>query len=358
MKNAEFFAAINDLCKERGLEKEKVLAAIERGVINAYKKEVGISNIRLDFNEEENEYNFFEYYNVVSDDELDDQDPSKVTLKEAKKHKKTAKIGDYFEIKRNVNLKEFGRLSINSTKQMLNQSIKQLEREKSYEFFSQHQDEVVDGVIVSINEKFVKVDLGMDTIVNLPIAEVGKSECVIGSRIKLYLSKVENTGKGPKLIASRSDKNLIKRLLEQYIPEVKDGIVDIKGIAREVGDRTKICVVSNDPNVDPLGACLGPKGSRIQEVIDRLDGEKIDLYEFSDDPVELVKNALKPAEVIGVTVLSNTDDEKKARVVVPDDQFSLAIGKKGLNVKLAVLSSGWKIDIKSVSQALEEGIDF
>ena len=138
MKNAEFFAAINDLCEDRGLEKEKVLAAIERGVINAYKKETGISNIRLDFNEEESEYNFFEYYNVVNDDELDESDPSKVTLKEARKHKKTAKIGDYFEIKRNVNLKEFGRLSINTTKQMLNQSIKQLEREKSYEFFSQH----------------------------------------------------------------------------------------------------------------------------------------------------------------------------------------------------------------------------
>ena len=221
MKNAEFFAAINDLCEERGLEKEKVLAAIERGVINAYKKEVGIPNVRLDFNEEENEYNFYEYYNVVSDDELDESDPSKVTLKEARKHKKTAKVGDYFEIKRNVNPKEFGRLSINSTKQMLNQSIKQLEREKSYEFFSQHQDGLVDGIIVSINEKFVKVDLGMDTIVSLPRSEIGSSECTLGAKIKLYLSKVESTPKGPKLIASRSDKNLIKRLLEDNIPEVK-----------------------------------------------------------------------------------------------------------------------------------------
>ncbi|MCR5741440.1 MAG: transcription termination factor NusA [Gammaproteobacteria bacterium] len=356
MVNKEFFAAINELCEERGLSKESVFAAIERGVVTAYRKEKGVNNIRVHFNEENNEYNFYEYYEVVTEDELDESDPSKVTLKEAKVHKKSAKLGDKFEIKRNVNPKDFGRIAINATKQVLNQDIKKLEREKSFAFFEEHQDEVIDGTVVRVNNNFVTLDLGHDVLVSLPINEIGRPDAVLGQKIKLYLSKVEMTQKGPKVSVSRSDKNLIKRLFEDFISEVKDGTVEIVGIAREVGDRTKVCVKSNNPDVDPLGSCLGPKGTRIQDIIKRLNGEKIDLYEYSDDPKTLITNALKPAEVIGVTF---NEETKEALAIVPNDHFSLAIGKRGQNVKLAVQSCGWKkIDIKSVDQALAEGIEF
>lgn len=357
MVNKEFFAAINDICEERDLEKDKVLAAIERGVVNAYKKEVGISNIKLNFNEETFEYNFYEYYNVVADDELDEADPSKITLKQARTHKRTGvKVGDYFEIKRNVNPKEFGRIAINSTKQILNQEIKKLEREKSFEYFSEKQDEVIDGIVVRVTERSVNIDLGHDVLVSLPISELGKGEAVLGSKVKLYVSSVEMGSKGPKVTVSASDNNLIKRLFEEHITEVKSGVVDIIGIAREVGDRTKVCVKSNDPNVDPLGACLGQGGARIQDIIKRLNGEKIDLYEYSDDPKTLIKNALKPAEVIGVLY----DEEKNEyTAIVPNDEFSLAIGKGGQNARLAVRSTGLrKIDIKSVDMAIEAGLDF
>ena len=357
MVNKEFFAAINDICEERDLEKEKVLAAIERGVVNAYKKEVGIPNIKLNFNEETFEYNFYEYYNVVADDELDESDPSKITLKQARTHKRTGvKVGDYFEIKRNVNPKEFGRISINTTKQILNQEIKKLEREKSFDYFSEKQDDLVDGTVVRVNDRMVTIDLGHDMLVTLPISELGKGYASLGSKVKLYLSNVEMTTKGPRVSVSVSDNNLIKRLFEEHVAEVKSGVVDIVGIAREVGDRTKVCVKSNDPNVDPLGACLGQGGERIQDIIKRLNGEKIDLYEYSDDPKELIKNALKPAEVIGVLY----DEEKNEyTAIVPNDEFSLAIGKGGQNARLAVRSTGLrKIDIKSVQMALDAGLEF
>ena len=175
------------------------------------------------------------------------------------------------------------------------------------------------------------------------------------NRVMVYLSKVEMTTKGPKAYISRTDKNLIKRLFETYVPEIKEGVVEIYGLARDTGDRTKICVMTNNPDVDPIGACLGSKGLRVKEINNALNGEKIDIYEYSDNPKELVANALKPAEVLTVNI---NQKEKSAVAIVPNDQLSLAIGKKGQNARLAVQSSGWKIDIKSLEQANEEGIEY
>ena len=357
MKNVEFFDAVNAVCEEKDLEKELVYAAIAKGVENAYKREHGgQTNIKFKFDEEKFEYDFYEYYNVVgSEEELDPQDQSKVLLSEARKHRKTAKVGDYFEIKRHVNPKDFGRIAINSTKQIFSQQLKDYSRTKSYEYFSSKQNEMITGVVIKITDSLVIFDLGYMTTGSLKKDEISKDSQYIGAKVGLYVTKVEKTQRGPKVTVSRSDKNLVKRFLEENIPEVKDGTIEIIGIARDPEDRSKICVMTNDPNVDALGACLGPKGKRIQDVINALGGEKIDLYEWSSDPAELIKNALKPAEVFKVQY----DEEKKQAIaVVPNDQFSLAIGKKGQNVRLAVQSSGWKIDIKSVDQALEEGIDF
>lgn len=356
MINHDFFKALEELCEERGLEKAQLFDAVEKGIVNAYKREYGISNAKLVFNEEKGELYLAHYYQVVEEDELTPDDPSKITLQTAKTIKRGVKMGDYFEVKQNVNPKDFGRIATNSTKQILNQEIKKLEREKNYEFFKSHEDEMITGTIVSINENLIIFDLGYDVSASIPRVEIPKEECYVKSKVKLYLSKVEMTSKGPRVYVSRSDKNLIKRLFENYIPEVKDGVVEILGIARDSGDRTKVCVKSLDENVDALGSCLGPKGKRIKDIIDTLGGEKIDIYEYSDDPKEYIINALKPAEVVAV-ILKN-QKEKQVIAIVPEDQFSLAIGKEGQNVKLAVRSSGWKIDIKSVPQALEEGIDF
>ncbi|MCB9498528.1 MAG: transcription termination/antitermination protein NusA [Bacillales bacterium] len=353
MVSQEFFKALNEVCEERGLEKAKILEAMEKGIVNAFKKETGTENAKVVFSEDKNELNLVQYFNVVEDNELDPEDPSKITLEEAKKYRKTARVGDYFEIKKTP--KDFGRIAVNSTKQILNQELKRLEREKSYAFFSEHQDEMITGTVINVGEDYISFDLGYNVSASLPKTEIAREDAHQGARVKLYLYKVEMTPKGPKVFVSRSDKNLIKRLLENYIPEVKDGTIEILGIAREPGDRSKICVMTNDPDVDPLGACLGPKGKRIKDVIDALGGEKLDLYEYSDDPKQLVINSLKPAEVIGVIF---DQKAKQAVAIVPEDQFSLAIGKKGQNVRLAVQSSGWKIDIKSVPQALEEGFDF
>ena len=360
MINHDFFNALDELCKERDIDKEKMLEAVNKGIVNAYRKENNAEkktfNAKVTFNEEKGEILIYKYYYVVEDDELDPDDLSKISLKTAKTIKRGAKLGSYFEVKQNVNPKDFSRLAVDVAKNMLNQEIKRLERERSYEYFKAHEDEMITGTITSINEKDVILDLGHDVSAILSKLEIPKEECHIKSKIKLYVSKVEQTPKGPRVFVSRSNKNLIKRLFEDYIPEVKDGVVEILGIARDVGSRTKVCVKSLDENVDAVGSCLGPKGKRIKDIIDAIGGEKIDIYEYSDDPKELIINALKPAEVIAVLF---DQKAKEAKAIVPDDQFSLAIGKEGQNVKLAVQSCGWsKIDIKDVKTALEEGIDF
>ena len=238
---------------------------------------------------------------------------------------------------------------------MLTQGLKQLERERNMEYFTDKVGEMISAEIVQISDEFVTLFLGKDTETSIPSRDLLPSDLFVGNRISVYITKVEETTKGPKVYVSRTDRNLVKRLMENAIPELKDGVIEIIGLARDPGDRCKVCVASNNPDVDPVGACLGRNGVRIKSVIDSLNGEKMDIYKYSDDPKELIANSIQPAKTIAVII--NVKD-KSALAIVPDDQLSLAIGKKGQNARLAVQSCGWKIDIKPEADALEQGIKF
>ena len=253
-----------------------------------------------------------------------------------------------------VTPKDFGRIATQTAKQVVKQRIRQAERDNLFQEFKDREGEIVTGIVVKDDGKHVFVDLGKIEAL-LPMREImNPDEIKPNSRIKVYISKIESKNKGPVVYVSRKDPNLIKRLFELEVPEIYDGTVEIMSVARYAGDRTKICVASEDPNVDPVGACVGPSGQRVQNIVDELNGEKIDIIQFSKDPEVLVANALSPAQVTKVVV----DEAKKATVVlVPDNQLSLAIGKRGQNARLAAQLTGWKIDIKPESEAENLGIE-
>jgi N utilization substance protein A len=351
MISKDFFKALEMLAAERGLEKEKILEVMQRGLLNAYKKEFEISeNAKVEFNEAKSQIMLSADYVVVDVKE----NPGEMILADAKKKRKSAKIGDVITIKSTP--KEFGRIAASSAKQILTQGLKQLEREKAYEIFKSRENEMMNTEIVNINRDFVTLDLGNNLETSLPKKELLKSDDVsLGARLKVYITKVDMTTKGPKVFVSRTDKNLVKRLIEQVCPEISDGTVEIMGIARDPGDRSKVSVYSHDENVDPVGAVVGYKGSRIKEVLESLQGEKVDVYEWSKNPADLILSALEPAKVVAI----NPDKKKQAAlVIVKDKDLTSAIGVKGQNARLAAQSSGWKIEIKSITQAKEEGIRY
>ncbi|MBN2604690.1 MAG: transcription termination/antitermination protein NusA [Bacilli bacterium] len=351
MISKDFFKALELIALERGLEKEKILEIMERGILNAYKKVYNTSeNAKIEFNEEKNEILLSADYLVVQEPE----NPGEVSLKDAKKRRKSSKIGDMITIKESP--KDFGRIAASSAKQILTQGLKQLEREKAFELFKERENEMINTEIVALNKDFITLDLGQNLETSLPRKELLRSDdSRVGSRLKVYITKVEMTTKGPKVFVSRTDKNLVKRLIEQVCPEIHDGTVEIMGIARDAGDRCKVAVYSHDANVDPVGSVVGYKGSRITEVLEALQGEKIDIYEWSKDPMVLIQNSLEPAKIIAI----NPDKKKKqAIVIVKDKDLTAAIGNKGQNAKLAAQSCGWKIEIKSITQAKDEGIKY
>jgi len=351
MISKEFFKALEILAHEKGLEKEKILDIMGRGILNAYKKEHMTSeNARIEFNEEKAQILLSADYVVV--DEV--VNPGEISLMKAKKKRKTAKIGDVITYKETP--KDFGRIAASSAKQILTQGLKQLEREKAFDLFKDRENEMINTEIVNINKDFVTLDLGNNQETSLPRKELLKSdEVFLGARLKVYITKVEMTTKGPKVFVSRTDKNLVKRLIEQVCPEIADGTVEIMGIARDPGDRSKVAVYSHDDNVDPVGAVVGFKGSRIKEVLESLQGEKVDVYEWSTDPVHLILNALEPAKVLAI----NPNKKKNhAMVIVKDKDLTSAIGSKGQNARLASHSSGWKVEVKSITQAKEAGIRY
>lgn len=351
MISKEFFKALELVAQERGLEKEAILEIMARGLLNAYKKVHNISeNARIEFNEAKNQIILFADYTVAEEV----VNPGEISLAVAKQKRKTAKIGDVITYKETP--KDFGRIAASSAKQILTQGLKQLEREKTYEIFKARENEMITTEIVNINRDFVTLDLGFNQETSLPRKELLRSDLIeLGSRLKVYITKVDMTTKGPKVFVSRNDRNLVKRLIEQVVPEINDGTVEIMGIARDAGDRCKVAVFSHDENVDPVGSVVGFKGSRIKEVLEALQGEKIDIYEWSKDPITLVTNALEPAKIIAV----NPNKKKnQAVVIVKDKDLTAAIGIKGQNAKLAAQSCGWKIEIKSMQQAKDEGIRY
>lgn len=358
MVNKEFFKFVDEIAAERELNKDEIYEIMKKAFTYAYKKLYDSTSCKVTINPDKHEINLYGIKKVVEeiqDDLLEDDGIDQILVEDARKlkGKSTVKAGQIIEIP--VGIKELGRSGASAAKQVFNQSIKSLEREKAYNYFKNQEGEMINAEIVDINENFVILNVGKGVTTALP-----KKELLVndnpksGDFIKVFIRKVEQTTRDPKVYVTRNDRNLINRLLETYIPEIASGIIEVKGLARDAGDRTKIAVYSNDPQVDAIGSCVGEGGERIKEIVAALNGEKIDLYQWSANPEELIANSLQPATV--TKVLSIDPKEKSSIVIVPDDQLSLAIGKQGQNVRLAVQSCGWKIDIKSLKDAFDEGL--
>ena len=338
--NLEFIEAIDALAKEKHISKDVIFEAIESAVVSAYKKNFGTShqNVRVEINQSTGEILAFMQMDVV--EELEDEE-TQMTLEEAREIDDRYEIGDIIEFQ--VNPGDFGRIAAQTARQVVVQRIREAERGMVYDDFISRQGEIVTGKVERIF-----VNLGNTEGILSPNEQVKGERYRVNDRIKVYIMDVRKTSKGPQVFLSRSHPGLVKRLFELEVPEIEDGTVVIKGIAREAGSRTKMAVYTEYENVDPVGSCVGTRGTRVQAVVDELNGEKVDIIPWSEDTDELIANVLSPAKVERVIVPD--PDEKMAQVVVPDYQLSLAIGKEGQNVRLAARVSGWKIDIKSHSQ--------
>ena len=348
--NKDFLDALTELEREKNISKEDIITAIEDAVELAYKKNYGnYPNVRVLVDREDGEVLVLMSKEVVS--EVED-DMMEVSLEEARSYDERYEVGDVIEYQ--VDPKDFGRIAAQTAKQVVVQRIREAERRNSYDEFVNKQGEIVSAKIERINNGTVGNSEGI-----LPLSEQVKTESFnVGDRIKVYVIDVKKATKGPQIFLSRSHPGLVRRLFELEVPEISDGTVEIKGIAREAGSRTKIAVYSHDENVDPVGACVGNRGTRVQNIVDELFGEKIDIIVWDEDPAVLISNVLKPAEVEGVYINYVSEKEKMATAVVPEQQLSLAIGREGQNVRLAARVSGWKIDIKSKSQLEDSGFDF
>lgn len=357
--NMEFIEALHELEKGRGISAEVLFEAIEAALISAYKKNFGsLQNVRVLIDRLSGEFKVFARKTVV---EIVEDARTQVSLEDARKLDPNYQLEDIVEYE--VTPRDFGRIAAQTAKQVVVQRIREAERGMIYDEYVNSEGDIVTGVVQRYEQKNVIVDLGKVEAV-LPAQEQIPGEVYQSfERIKTYVVEVKKTTKGPQIMLSRTHPGLIKRLFELEVPEIHDGIVEIKGVSREAGARSKIAVYSRDPNVDPVGACVGPKGARVQTIVTELKGEKVDIVSYSLDPQEFVANALSPAKVMGVYPKLS---EKVAVVVVPDYQLSLAIGKEGQNARLAAKLTGWKIDIKSESQAgnlnimpqlLEDGYD-
>ncbi|HHU16978.1 MAG TPA: transcription termination/antitermination protein NusA [Clostridiales bacterium] len=341
--NREFIIAVEELEKEKEISKDLLIEAIESALVSAYKKNYGTAqNVRVNINKETGDIDVFMRKDIV---EVVEDDLTQASLEDAREIDIKYQIGDVLEIK--VTPRDFGRIAAQTAKQVVVQRIREAERGQIYDDFSSRQSEIVTGIIQRISNETVFVNMGRTEGILAVTEQVSGEKYIVNNRIKVYIMDVKKTTKGPQVYLSRSHPGLVKRLFELEVPEIQDGIVEIKSIAREAGSRTKIAVYTADENVDPVGACVGTRGARVQAIVDELFGEKIDIINWSDEPEKLISSALNPAKVEKVII---NEDGKSATVIVPDYQLSLAIGKEGQNVRLAARLCGWKIDIKSHSQ--------
>lgn len=346
--NTELLEALNILEKEKDISKETILDAIENSLLNACKNHFGkADNIKLIMDRETCDYQLLAEKTVVEDVE---DDLEQISLEDAKKIDSKYELGDIVQIP--IESKSFGRIATQNAKNLILQKIREEERKVVYDQYFEKEKDIVTGIVQRYVGKNISINLGKADAMLTENEQVKGEVFKPTERIKLYVVEVKNTTKGPKILVSRTHPELVKRLFEAEVTEVKDGIVEIKSIAREAGSRTKIAVWSNDPDVDPVGACVGMNGARVNAIVNELRGEKIDIVNWSDNPAILIENALSPAKVISVMA---DPDEKTASVIVPDYQLSLAIGKEGQNARLAARLTGYKIDIKSESQAIESG---
>ena len=390
--NSKEFAKALELLEERGIDKEYLYDAMVLALTSAYKKNSSLSNVRVEVDKDKNEFKLFSYKTVVldknhkesldedevplldeeilteeqeEDEELEDlpeelrykpfvfNDKIHITLEEAQKIDPSIKVGDTIETE--VTPKDFGRVAAATAKQVIIQKVREAERNNIAEEFGEKQDELMSGTVEMEDENNYYIDLGK-TQGLLPKSEIIPGEEIkMGSNIKVYISKVDINTKGALILLTRKHYGFIKRLFELEIPEISEGTVMIYSIAREAGNRTKIAVYSENSNVDPIGACIGERGTRIANILKELGGEKIDIVKYSNDPVEFIQNALSPAKDLRIYILD--EKTKETLVVVNDENLSLAIGKKGINVKLASRLTHYNLEIKTVEQVKADGIN-
>ncbi|MCI7145083.1 MAG: transcription termination factor NusA [Clostridiales bacterium] len=339
----EFMNAINDLVKEKGIPKEMLIDAIESALISAYKKNYGTAqNVRVDIDEESGRVDVLMQKNVV--EEVEDEF-TEISIEEALEIDPRYQVGDIVEYQ--VTPKDFGRIAAQTAKQVVVQRIREAERGLVFDNFISRQGDLITGVVQRISNETLFVNIGNTEGILVAGERAPGERYRVNDRIKAYIMDVRKSNKGPQVFLSRTHPGFVERLFELEVPEIDEGIVEIKSIAREAGSRTKIAVYTEYDDVDPVGACVGTGGSRVKNIVDELWGEKIDITTWDDDPAVLISNVLSPAKVEEVII---DEEEKAATVVVPDYQLSLAIGKEGQNVRLAARLCGWKIDIKSHSQ--------
>jgi len=352
--NAEFFDAIADLEKEKGIPKEYMMERIHQALLAAFRKDnpEAADNVVVEIDEPKKKISMYVLKTVVEEVE---NPATEVDLEQAKKKSNKINVGD--SIREEVETKKFGRIAAQAAKQVIIQGIREAERGIIYEEFTSKEHEILTGVVSRIDPRngsvYIKISSSSEiTEAVLLAGERVKTEALReGDRIKVYVVEVRKSTRGPQVMISRTHPGLVKRLFELEVPEIFDGTVEVKSIAREAGSRTKLAVWSNDSEVDPIGACVGPRGSRVGTIVDELKGEKIDIVKFSENPEEYIAAALSPAEVYSVSMM---EDGKSCRVIVADNQLSLAIGKEGQNARLAARLTGFKIDIRPASEFMDE----
>lgn len=342
--NTEFLSALKQIEKERSIPVEKLLPFIEDALVAAYKKNFGDQNITIEIDRSTGELGIWQRKLVVPS--IEDSN-TEMSLEEALKLSPDVEVGMELEMEMEVPKRTFGRIAAQTAKQVIVQKIREAEREIIYGEYIRREGELISGTVQRYENRTILVDLGRAEGV-VPVSEQAANEWFRhGDRIKCYVLEVKTATRGPQVILSRAQPAFLNKLFELEVPEIRQGIIKVKAVVREAGFRSKIAVKSLDAAVDPVGACVGPKGSRVQAVVDELRGEKIDVIPWSDDPIMFVANSLQPARVSRVTLY---EEDRSAVVVVPDNQLSLAIGREGQNARLAAKLTGWKIDIKSESQ--------
>ncbi|GGA15903.1 transcription termination factor NusA [Psychrobacillus lasiicapitis] len=347
--SSDLLDALTALEKQKGIARDVLIEAIEAALVTAYKRNFNqAQNVRVDINLAVGTMLVYSRKDVV--EEVTD-DRLQISLEDARAINPHYTIGDVVE--EEVTPRNFGRIAAQTAKQVVTQRVREAERGLIYEEYVDREDDIVNGIVERLDARNIYVGLGKVEAV-LPANEQIQTETYRPhDRIKVYITKVERTSRGPQVFVSRTHPGFLRRLFEMEVPEIFEGIVEIKSIAREAGDRSKISVYAHNEEIDPVGSCVGAKGARVQTIVNELSGEKIDIVEWSEDPVVFVANALSPSKVLDVQV---NEEEKSTTVVVPDYQLSLAIGKRGQNARLAAKLTGWKIDIKSETDARELGI--
>ncbi|MEG0451622.1 MAG: transcription termination factor NusA [Coprobacillus sp.] len=350
MASKKFIQALELLESEKGIKKEVVLDALKEALEKSYKKNYAgtESIVKVDIHENSGKIRLFEIKHVV--DDVNDED-FELSIEEAQMINPKYQVGD--EVVTEIDPEIFGRLAAIQTKQLLKQKIREAEKETLYNEFIDKKDDIVTGVVDRVEERFAIINIGRTGALLPSNQQIPGEKIYEGQHLKVYVNDVERSTKGTHIGVSRTEPGLVKRLFEMEVPEIYDGTVEIKSVSREAGERSKIAVHTSNDNIDPIGSCVGPKGSRVRNVVSELSGEMIDIIEWDADPVVFISHALSPSEVVKVTV---NESDHSALVIVPDNQLSLAIGKRGQNARLAVRLTGWKIDIKSMSEAQNDGI--